>query len=146
MAELDFSKLNNLAYRGMETEEQKSARDTWVEKGYTIVEGIKTPFKSLESMDGIRTPINSQSGSCGEKTLNSQEFPYKGIYRAVFDYHQKHDTPRTLEEWEAACDEFAELTAGKDENDFMLKLLVCVYEEMERRYKEQRKAEDEMGK
>ena len=49
MAELDFSALNKIAYRGFETEEEREAKDALTAQGFTILPDEITPFSAPES-------------------------------------------------------------------------------------------------
>ena len=44
MAELDFTALNKLAYRGFETVEEQEQKDALIEQGFTIAEDKDNPF------------------------------------------------------------------------------------------------------
>lgn len=135
--DLDFSRLDSLAYRCFPTEE---ARDTLIEQGFMVIEGEKSPF------DGLEAPGSSNSHPEPTQAVKREIEPSTGIstgrnYPAMYEearaYHERHNPPQlTPEYWEEAMKDLL-MTARQYGNDpFMTALLSAVYGEMERAYKE----------
>lgn len=62
---------------------------------------------------------------------------YAKAYRAAFDYQKRWmPCPSDLEEWEAAAREAAAIANQGGNDPFLLDILVSVYNELERKYKE----------
>ena len=59
-------------------------------------------------------------------------FPYKTIYREMYDLHSRHVCPATLDEWQALIDDMVEVGRRCGESKFAQALMVAVYEEIER--------------
>lgn len=84
------------------------------------------------------------AGDATQDSSTPAPFYYLGIYNAVIAYHEKHAAPpRSDEEWQQAAAELSELAKAMNNSPFALDLLCCVYNELERQYKAQHKAEDE---
>lgn len=70
---------------------------------------------------------------------------YAKAYRAAFDFQKRWmPCPSDLEEWEAAAREVAAIANQGGNDPFLMDLLVSVYTELERQYKE-RKDEEKCG-
>lgn len=70
---------------------------------------------------------------------------YTKAYRAAFDYQKRWmPCPSDLEEWEAAAREAAAIANQGGNDPFLIDLLIAVYAELERQYKE-RKDEEKCG-
>lgn len=121
MAELDFTALNKLAYRGFETVEEQEKKDALIEQGFTIAEADKgNPFLQASStasdpplasslIKPSTTPQKASQGKIEAFTDTSGTRNYKALYRAAHDYHKRHNPP-TVDRayWETH-------TAGEDE-------------------------------
>ena len=138
--ELDFSKLDDLAYRGFTSEAGRETRDTLIEQGFMVIEGDISPFNEPEALEGQNKP------NTPAPALKRELEPFKGIltgrnYSAMYEearaYHESHNPPQlTPEYWEEAMKDLL-MTARQFNNDpFMTSLLSAVYGELERRYKE----------
>ena len=60
---------------------------------------------------------------------------YRRIYRALFDFHERHNPPRTEAEgeyWAAVCDDMTQLCQTFDNDPFLIDLAVAVFGELER--------------
>lgn len=60
---------------------------------------------------------------------------YRRIYRALFDFHERHNPPRVEAEgeyWAAVCDDMTQLCQTFDNDPFMIDLAVAVFGELER--------------
>ena len=67
---------------------------------------------------------------------------YAKAYRAAFEYHKRWmPCPSDLEEWEAAAREAITVMNQGGNDPFLLDLLVAVYSELERQYKERQEEE-----
>lgn len=125
MAELDFTALNKLAYRGFETLEEQEKKDALIEQGFTIAEADKdNPFLQASStasqtasepplasalIKPSSTPQKASQGKIEAFTDNSGTRNYKALYRAAHDYHKRHNPPIVDRAyWETH-------TAGEDE-------------------------------
>lgn len=125
MAELDFTALNKLAYRGFETEEEQGKKDALIEQGFTIAEADKdNPFLQASStasrtaseppiasalIKPSTTPQKASQGKTEAFTDVSGTRNYKTLYRAAHDYHKRHFPPMVDRAyWETH-------TAGEDE-------------------------------
>lgn len=65
---------------------------------------------------------------------------YRAAYRAVCDFHERHNPPRIdndsgLEYWEAAADDMTAVAKAFHDDPFVIEMLVAVYSELEREYK-----------
>lgn len=118
MAELDFTALNKLAYKGFDTVEEKEQKDALIEQGFTIAEAdTDNPFlqasdtaPQMASEPPIASePINPSPTSKKAVQGNIEAFSsasgtrkYKALYRAAHDYHKRHYPP-TVDRayWEA---------------------------------------------
>ena len=124
MAELDFTALNKLAYKGFETAEEQGEKDALIEQGFTIAEDEDNPFlkaaptapqTALEppQASALTKPSSTPgSASQGKKEAfmsASGTRDYKTLYRAAHDFHKRHNPPVVEREyWETHI-------AGEDE-------------------------------
>lgn len=141
--ELDFSKLDKIAYRGFATEESKQMKDELVEQGFTIVEDATTPFEAPPPLQANETTGAEQSHS--ERKLKPftgivQSRNYRAMYRAACNYHEKYTPPVVGEDngltyWAAAAEEIGTISKAFNNDPFMIDLLSAVYSELEREYK-----------
>lgn len=109
MAELDFTALNKLAYRGFETEEEQEKKDALIEQGFSLVEADKdnpflkdAPTASQTALEppqasalsiSTSTPKSASEGKIEAFTNASGTRNYKALYRAAHDYHKRHNPP-----------------------------------------------------
>lgn len=139
---LDFTKLSGLPYRGCATEAARASRDELVEQGFTILEGESTPFdepsKPPQQPPQTKRPLQPLRSRDGSRD-------YRRLYRLACNFHEKYNPPRLSDDyWREVCDEMCRITAEDMGNDpFGMELLLAVFEELERQYKEMRQeAED----
>lgn len=140
MMQLDFTKLKGIAYRGFETEEAKATKDEWIEQGFSIIEGEKTPFDEQPQ----QLPADPRAASKGRqlKPLKSVEGrDYRSLYRVACNFHEKHNPPQTSESyWVNVGEEMCEICRRFDNDPFLTGLLLAVFDELEREYKSMQKA------
>lgn len=137
--ELDFSKLDKLPYRGFETAEAREAKDALIEQGFRVVEDVENPFTT--PTEAPKAPLSPSAGAAPRRPLKpltglDPRRNYRAMYRAVCDFHERHNPP-TLEGdyWSETADDMTE-TANRFDNDpFLTGLLLAVFEELEREYK-----------
>ena len=67
MAELDFTALNQLAYKGFETAEEQEKKDALIEQGFTIVEDNENPFTAPQTASERRSVSATSSPSRQDK-------------------------------------------------------------------------------
>ena len=94
--ELDFSKLENIAYRGFEGEKARAEKDKLIEQGFTVIEGATTPFDAPPAREAdtptppLKSPVQRQlepfTGM--DKSRN-----YRAMYRAACNFHERHNPP-----------------------------------------------------
>ena len=159
---LDFSKLDSLAYRGFEGAEARAEKDKLIEQGFTIVEGLETPFTASAAPDKTKAAPPPVSPSKGQKepfTGHDESRDYKKLYRAAHDFHKSHnpptvnrdywrthkpgldDTPEEeLSYWQQAAEDIGTVAASFSNDPFLIGLLVEIMEELEREYKAIREA------
>ena len=159
---LDFSKLENIAYRGFEGAEARAAKDELIEQGFTVVEGEKTPFEAAEGQ--LLNPSTPPAGSPVKRQLKpftgmDKSRNYRAVYRAACDFHERHNPPRVdmeywkshipgkdeppeveLQYWEDMAEDIAKVANGFDSDPFLTGLLVEIYTELEREYKARQEA------
>lgn len=163
MMELDFTALDQLAYRGIDTPEEQVKKDALIERGFTIEEGGENPFlqasetaSDVLKLTGITNPSTALERPA-ERKIEASTAPYstrnyKPLYRAAHDYHTRHsppkvemeywrknrdgDTPQTeLDYWVETAQDMG-LTSKAFGNDlFLMGLLKEIYLELEREYK-----------
>lgn len=81
-------------------------------------------------------PQQPTGAAAGATAPGKAASPYKGIYRAVYDFHRRHDPfPQTPEDWQAAAQDMAETATACGGNPFALSLLWAVMDELERQWK-----------
>lgn len=107
MAELDFTALNKLSYKGFETAEAQAEKDALIDQGFTIIEDKDNPFlqapetASAPQTAAIETATKETSATpdtalkghpeASEKASGTRN--YKAMYRAAHDYHMRHNPP-----------------------------------------------------
>lgn len=158
---LDFSKLDSLAYRGFEGAEAQAEKDKLIEQGFTIVEGIETPFSASAAPDKTKAappPKIPSKGQIEPFTGHDGSRDYKKLYRAAHDFHKSHnpptvnrdywkthtpgldDTPEEeLSYWEHIAEDYGK-TAAAYNDPFLTGLLIEIMNELEREYKAIREA------
>lgn len=61
---------------------------------------------------------------------------YRAIYRAVHDYHERHNPPQLTDDyWQATVTDIAAVSNALDNDPFAKALLAAVLAELEREYK-----------
>lgn len=136
---LDFSKLENIAYRGYEGAEARAAKDSLIERGFTIIEGEKTPFEADEKQasEASTPPAGSPlKRNLAPFTGMDKSRNYRAYYRAACDFHERHNPPRLdAEYWDEAAEDMSQVANAFDNDPFLIGLLVEIYTELEREYK-----------
>lgn len=67
---------------------------------------------------------------------------YRNIYRAIYEFHRNYAPyPQTVEEWENATDEMERITKRFDLAPFVRDMVLSVYGEFERLYRDNQKRE-----
>jgi hypothetical protein len=155
--ELDFSKLENIAYRGFEGEKARAEKDKLIEQGFTILEGATTPFDAppaQEAYTPIPPPEKARKGQLRPFTGIDKSRNYRAMYRAACDFHERHNPPtidgeywRThkpgedeepqaeLDYWENTVEDISATAGGFNNDPFITGLLVAIFEELEREYR-----------
>lgn len=140
--QLDFSGLQQIAYKGFEDQEE---RDTLLQAGYTVVD-TPTPFEA---------PAADQIPSAPPPTGRD----YKRLYRIAFDFQQRHnpptvdreywkgktpgldDTPEAeLRYWEETAEDAGKTSAAADNDPFLMDLIIAIVSDLEREYKRLRES------
>ena len=151
MAELDFTALNSLAYKGFKTAEERERKDELIEKGFTYLPDEKTPFSTPQSASetllpqkAIEIPTQAKQALKGQikpfKSIDG-ETDYRELYRDVFKFHEKYTPPELdlkCEEggyWRRAGEEITELANKYRNKKFATDLLLAVFAELETEYK-----------
>lgn len=106
--ELDFSKLENIAYRGFEGEKARAEKDALLARGFTILEGEPTPFAPPPDQDAGGS--TRSAGSKLEPIAGAgKSFRYREMYLAACAFHECHSPPIV------ACEYWRTHTPGADE-------------------------------
>ena len=151
MGKLDFSALNQLAYRGFESEEAQAEKDRLIEQGFTVVENDKgNPFTATqtasENLSAPPASAASQRASGAPRSAperKAEDFVnvsgtrnYKTLYRIAHDFHKRH-APPTLEAgyWDQTAEDMTAIANANNNDPFLIDLLTAIYEELEREYK-----------
>ena len=132
---LDFSKLDKLAYRGFEDAARAEEKDALVEQGFTILEGVKTPFDTPQEPSADKpTPAPQQPSKRQTKPLAGLDgTDYRKCYRIAFNFQEKYTPPRDTEEYrQSAADEYTAIVESNRDNVFLIALLQTVYLELAR--------------
>ena len=83
-----------------------------------------------------KAPQQPESAAARDNPPGKAADAYKGIYRAVFDFHKRHcPFPQTPEDWQAAAQDFAHTAAANGNSPFAASLLLAVMDELERQWK-----------
>lgn len=155
--ELDFSKLENIAYRGFEGAEARAEKDKLIEQGFTVIEDATTPFDAPPAQGPDTSTLPSKSPKKRQLrpfTGMDKSRNYRAMYRAACDFHEAHNPPtvdreywRThtpgedetpqaeLDYWEAVCDDMTATANSLQQDPFLTGLLIAIFEELEREYK-----------
>ena len=81
-------------------------------------------------------PQQLTGGESGRNTPGKAADAYKGIYRAVFDFHKRNSPPpQTPEQWQATAQDLAQTAAATGNSPFANSLLMAVMDELERQAK-----------
>ena len=137
--ELDFSKLENIAYRGFEGAEARAEKDALIEQGFTVIEGATTPFDAppvQEPYSHTPPPKSPLKRQLKPFTGMDKNRNYRAMYRAACDFHERHNPPTVDGEyWEAVCDDMTATVNRFQQDPFLIGLLLAIFEELEREYK-----------
>ena len=163
--ELDFSKLEALAYRGIDGEENRAKKDELIERGYAFVEAAQMPFEGPPALEADTSPATDKSPS--ERKLKpftgmDTSRNYRALYRAACDYHEAHNPPTVNREywkthipgedetpqeeidyWVEAAKGLRELDQRYNNDPFLTGLLVAIYDELSKEYRARREAASE---
>ena len=155
MAELDFTALNQLAYKGFETAEEQEKKDALIEQGFTIVEDNENPFTAPQTASERRSASATSSPSRQDKRPEEpQRAPqsasalsrYKKVFRTVYNFLEQAeatlesasaDTLQLDKAWEEVSVKGAdiiEMWLEKKENVFIIDMMRAVNDELYRRY------------
>lgn len=68
---------------------------------------------------------------------------YRAAYRAVCDFHERHNPPRLDDDggaayWENVCDDMSATAERYKQDPFVCDMLIAVFEELERQFKQLR--------
>lgn len=154
IVELDFSKLENIAYRGFNGAEAE--KDTLIEQGFSVIEGAITPFDEPPAPN-IRQPEKSRKCQLRPFTGTDQRRNYRAMYRAACDFHERHNPPRVeaaywashtpgtdapppseVEYWQQTAQDASDTATAQGNDPFLIGVLAAVYEELEREYEQMR--------
>ncbi len=143
MAEIDFSKLEAIAYPGISGAEAKARKDALIEQGFRYVDE--------KEYGGPSTPTTAPEPD----TISSRD--YRPIYRATFDFHKRHsppvvdeafwrthdphkDDPPESEQtyWRQTIEDLAPAEPEQEQDPFLTGLLSAVLSELDREYKRRR--------
>lgn len=127
--ELDFSKLDGLAYRGFTSE---AARDTLIEQGFMVIEGDISPFNAPETLEGQNKP-NTPTPALKRELEPSAGIP--AMQKAAAEYKERHPLPQhPLDYWEEALRDLRGVAKQYGNDPQMLALLRDAYGELEKEY------------
>ena len=142
---LDFSKLDNIAYRGFEGAKARAGKDERTEQGLTVVEGGKRPLEAAEGQHVLNSTQKAASPS--QRKLEpftgiDKRRNYRALYRAACDFHERHNPPRLhdAEYWDKAAEDMEQVSSAFGNDPFLIGLLVEIFTELEREYKALREA------
>lgn len=152
--ELDFSKLEDIAYRGFKGAEAE--KDALIEQGFSVIEGAITPFDEQQAPN-ICQPEKNKKGQLRPFTGTDQRRNYRAMYRAACDFHERHNPPRVeaayweshipgtddpppseVEYWQQTAQDASDTARTQGNDPFLIGLLMTVYEELEREYEQMR--------
>ena len=152
--ELDFSKLEDIAYRGFKGAEAE--KDALIEQGFSVIEGAITPFDEPPAPN-IRQPEKDKKGQLRPFTGTDQRRNYRAMYRAACDFHERHNPPRVeaaywkshipgtddpppseVKYWQQTAQDASDTARMQGNDPFLIGLLTTVYEELEREYEQTR--------
>lgn len=96
MAELDFTALSKLAYRGFETVEEQEKKDALIEQGFTIAEDDKdNPFLK-DAPTASQTALEPPPASALTKPSTTPENASEGRIEAVMSALDEQDGTQPL--------------------------------------------------
>lgn len=108
MAELDFTVLNKLAYKGFETAEEQEKKDALIAQGWSIVDDKDNPFLQAAPTSSQTASEPPQASALTKPSTKPQTASqgkikafanasgtrnYNTFYRAAHDYHERHNPP-----------------------------------------------------
>lgn len=142
--QLDFSGLQQIAYKGFE--EQPEERDSLLQAGYTFVDE-PTPFEAPTRPEPSAPPPTETGRD------------YKRLYRIAYDFQQRHnpptvdreywkgktpgldDTPEAeLRYWEETAEDAGRTSAAAGNDPFVIDLICAIVSDLEREYKRLRES------
>lgn len=127
--DLDFSRLDGLAYRGFTSE---AARDTLIERGFMVIEGDISPFNEPEALE-VQNNTNTPTPALKRELEPSTGIPT--MQKAAAEYKARHPLPQhPLDYWEEALRDLREVAKQYGNDPQMVALLQEAYGEMERAY------------
>ena len=94
--ELDFSKLENISYRGFDGAKARAEKDALIEQGFTVIEGATTPFDAPPAQEAYTPtppPEKARKGQLRPFTGIDKSRNYRAMYRAACDFHERHNPP-----------------------------------------------------
>ena len=92
--------------------------------------GVHTTPQRTNAAEGLQQPQNSPFLTGGTPWES-----YRAMYRAVFNFHEKHSGPKeTQADWEQISAEAEAIAAQYGGGDFITDLLSCVYCELDRQH------------
>lgn len=155
--ELDFSKLENIAYRGFNGAKARAEKDALIEQGFTVIEGATTPFEApppQEAGTSTPPPESPVKRKLEPFTGIDKSRNYRAMYRAACDFHERNNPPTVdieywkshspgideapqaeLDYWEKAVEDMTATANSLQQDPFLTGLLVAIFEELEREYK-----------
>lgn len=151
MAELDFTALNQLAYKGFETAEAQEKKDALIEQGFTIVEDKDNPFTAPQTASGSRSA--SSPSRQDKRPEEAQRAPqsasalskYKKVFRTVYNFLEQAEAtlrsasadPYQLDKaWEEVSVKGADIIE-QWEDALITDMITATTEELYRRYYEE---------
>ena len=154
MAELDFTALKQLAYKGFETAEEQEQKDALIEKGFTIAEDKDNPFlrdaPTASQTASERRSASSSPSRQYKRPEEPQRAPqtasgstrYKKVFRTLYNFLEQAeatlesasaDTLQLDKAWEEVAVKSADIME-QWEDAFITDMITAVTEELYRRY------------
>lgn len=151
--ELDFSKLEDISYRGFK---DKAEKDKLTDQGYYIVDDPYTPFKTPPAQGDTNIPPAPERR---ENRPSDFQNTYGKMYRTAFNFHKEHFPPPVdqkywsnhaagqdelpgieLAYWEKTSTDIAEAANRNGNDPFLMGLLTAVMEDLGREYERRRRS------
>lgn len=156
MMELDFSKLEGIAYMGFDGAEARAEKDALIEQGFTVIEGT-TPFEAPPPRRAqFTTPTAENAGKrqLAPFTGVDKSRNYRAMYRAACDFHERHNPPTIdgaywanhipnvdempqaeIDYWLCVCDDMDATANSLQQDPFLIGFLDAIFKELEREYR-----------